>query len=568
MKKIVQAVPAKSSKKSSAIAKVKNEYYELQILLEQHYWLVISFISFIFTVVGLELIQFFAKGFLYETGRILISGGLALIITSIVTYFRNKTIEKNMVNNITHKLRGTVEETFRIIQHKIYPDQVYICDFRDGDDNLFNKKLNSCMQQATSFRFMSISGTYLLKNRLSKLEPNHDIDMQLLFQNPCDTMNLDHRAKQLERFESKAVSFLQQEIVESVIRAYVLQLRNNSFKIRLRFHTAPPLCRIEFTGADDLFVSYYKSQEGPKNYGPVAHYGHMQGDMENDVFRSFNYLFNLLWDSNGRQQELTFREGITFNSPHDLVAALKTCLNVPDGNQYQDIFSEISVAKILERLLDEHMAAEAAMTSNEGMLMPSAFLFKILGWLDKGRLLAVTNDQNDANLSPHRFSKTHCEGLWHRVVHIEIKNRDKYFVWQRSDGRYEIPGGHVSWIATQNRAETYEEAAQRELTEELNLPWNWKLAAEDCKRKLKDSGNLIGSPFKNELSSTHGNNKEWVSVYELTWASDWVDPCKSELGEEGNNPQWLSLEEIRVLHDAGAGLNAALQLFLTRHTSN
>lgn len=565
MNKIVQAVRAKFSKKSTGVTASKNDNYELQ---SQNYWLWIFINSLIFTFVGLELINYFRSGFLYETGRVLISGGLALVITSIVTYFRNKTIEKNLVAYISHNLRGTVEETFRIIQHKIYPDQVYICDFRDGEDNLFNKKLNSCMQQATSFRFMSISGTYLLKNRLSKVEPNHDIDMQLLFQNPCDTMNLDHRAKQLERFESKTVSFLQQEIIESVIRAYVLQLRNNSFKIRLRFHTAPPLCRIEFSGADDLFVSYYKSQEGPKNYGPVAHYGHMQGDMENDVFRSFNYLFNLLWDSNGRRQELNFREGINFNSPHDLVAALKTCLSIDEGNLCQDIFSELSVARILEKLIDEYMIAETAMTSNEGMQMPGACHYRIIEWLDKGRLLAVTNEQNDANLSPHRFSRTHCEGLWHRVVHIEIKNRDEYFVWQRHDGRYEIPGGHVSWIAMQNRAETYEEAALRELTEELNLPWNWKILEEDCKKKLKDSGRLIGSPFKNELSSTHGNNKEWVNVYELTWSSDWVDPCKAEVGQEGKNPKWLTLEEIRGLHAAGAGMNAALRLFLVRHAES
>lgn len=543
---------------------------ENQTLRKQNYWLLAGQVSLVFVVFGILLVsEVTGSGFFLEIGRAFISGGLAVVVASFLNFIRNRTIEKNMVEEISGNLKVTVQETFKIIQHKIYPNQVYICDKRDGDKNLFNKKINDCMQKTTSFRFMSISGIYLLGKRLNQMKTNHDIDMQLLFQNPCDTKSLGHRAKQLELFEAKTVSSLQEEIIESVIRSYILQMKNSSFKIRLRFHNAPPLCRLEFSGADDLFVSYYKSQEGPSNWGPVAHYRHMQNDMENDVYRSFNYLFNLLWDSNG-ETELNFREVNSFNSPHDLVSALHT----NDGDNCHDIFSELAVSRILERLLQEYMRgenyghSEIAMTYDESTLLNNTLHSRILEWLDKGRLIVVTNEQNDGScLLPHRFSKTHSEGLWHRVVHIELKNEEgKYFVWQRYDGRYEIPGGHVSWIAIQDRAETYEEAVQRELIEELNLLWNWQCLEDKCREILKDRQLIrIEEPFKNELGSTHGDNKEWVSVYGLTWKNAWNDPCKYKLSREGKNARWLSLEEIKALHETGAVLNAALKLFLQRH---
>lgn len=535
-------------------------------LREQNYWFAIALYSIFAIFTGMDLVAFIGKGWLLEFGRIFIAGGLALVVTSIVNYTRNLTIEKNMVEAISGRLKNTVQETFRILQHKIYPAHVYICDEGD-DDNLFNKIIESHMQYTPHFKFMSVSGTYLLKTRLMRINMNLDTGIQLLFQNPCDINNLAHRVTQLEQYEGKTVRMLQEEIVESVIWAYILSMKNSSFKIRLRFHEAPPLCRMEFIGSDDLFLSYYKSQVGPRNWGPVAHYKRMQKDMENDVYRSFNSLFNFFWDSNGRK-ELNFREGVTFNSPHDLIAALKRCLSIDEDN-VPEIFSEISVAGFLERMISEHTKIEdsLAVARTNGEFISSVSDWKTVEWLDRGRLLAITNEQNDSFLSPQRFSKTHRDGLWHRVVHIEIKHNNKYFIWLRKDGRYEIPGGHVSWIARWNRAETYEEAAHRELIEELNLPWNWKLIVDDCKERLISGGKILGSPFKNELTSTHGNNKEWVSVYELSWESAWGNPCRGKLSEEGKNANWLSLEEITALYTAGAGLNAALHLFLMRHTT-
>ena len=104
----------------------------------------------------------------------------------------------------------------------------------------------------------------------------------------------------------------------------------------------------------------------------------------------------------------------------------------------------------------------------------------------------VATDALDSSVYPLDFSTVHMQGIPHRAVHIEIVNSSgNYFIWHRTDGRLEIPGGHVNWLESKNRPESYEEAAMRELIEELNLPFNWGLSLENAQARLLDERCLL-----------------------------------------------------------------------------
>ena len=171
------------------------------------------------------------------------------------------------------------------------------------------------------------------------------------------------------------------------------------------------------------------------------------------------------------------------------------------------------------------------------------------------------------------FQYVHCRGIPHRSAHIEIVNsEEKFFVWERQDGRLEIPGGHVDWLRDENRPETYEEAARRETVEELRLGCMWKGETEALD-KLR--GLLVPvEKVINQIPSSHVNNNEWVAVYRLHWPKDWQDPCKllhdlakckEETKAEGRSARWMSIQEImrKSLSDP-MGINSALRLFLRR----
>lgn len=179
----------------------------------------------------------------------------------------------------------------------------------------------------------------------------------------------------------------------------------------------------------------------------------------------------------------------------------------------------------------------------------------------------VATDPKDFNTYPKDFRVVHEQGVPHRAVHIEILNSlRKYFIWQREDDRFEIPGGHVDWIEDQNRPETYEEAALREINEELNCSANWELDLEAVFTRLK--GCLVPlERIVNQIPSSHGSNNEWVMVYRLYWQDEWGDLCsrKWNLSKEGKTPRWLSLDEIEQLClEKPMNINAALRLFLRR----
>jgi 8-oxo-dGTP pyrophosphatase MutT (NUDIX family) len=179
----------------------------------------------------------------------------------------------------------------------------------------------------------------------------------------------------------------------------------------------------------------------------------------------------------------------------------------------------------------------------------------------------VATDARDFRTYPLDFETIHEQGIPHRAVHIEIvNNQENYFIWQRNDGRLEIPGGHVDWVEGQSRPETYEESALREIAEELNCSIVWNLHIDIVYLRLKEFLFPIIHTI-NQIPSLHGNNNEWVFVYSLKWQSEWGDPCNIgwRLSDEGQSPRWLSLSEIeRFCLEKPMSINAALRLLLRR----
>lgn len=172
------------------------------------------------------------------------------------------------------------------------------------------------------------------------------------------------------------------------------------------------------------------------------------------------------------------------------------------------------------------------------------------------------------------FQYVHFTGKPHRSIQVEIVNsQGELFVVQRSqenDARWEIPGGHVDWITDANRAETYEEAALRELEEELKLRLMFG-TKEDAVATLKDFL-FEAAKFINQVPGSHVNNNEWVTAFRLDWQECWPDLCEHLRGScgiaaeaNGTTAEWKSLDAmVAMVKDNPMNINSALRLLLQR----
>jgi len=181
--------------------------------------------------------------------------------------------------------------------------------------------------------------------------------------------------------------------------------------------------------------------------------------------------------------------------------------------------------------------------------------------------LFVGTDSRNENPRPVERDEAHVRGLVHRAVHVEIMDQaGRLLVWLRRDGRLEIPGGHVDWLETEDRAESYDEAVVRELDEELALWRNWALDSAQVRSRL--ARELSGTTLvANQLPSSTGNNNEWVQVYRLAWQPGWTDPVHFILGEEegASHARWTSIEDLATRCERNVGLaTASLRLLLCR----
>lgn len=181
----------------------------------------------------------------------------------------------------------------------------------------------------------------------------------------------------------------------------------------------------------------------------------------------------------------------------------------------------------------------------------------------------VATDATNTLAYPAGFALVHKLGVWHRVVHVEICNKDGAFlVWKRGDGRFEIPGGHVDWLDKLDRAESYWEAALRELVEELNLEENCKVSKLSEKQWLTEAKERLVplTVVRNELHSSHGDNHEFVQICRLEWDDNWGDPTEDwRVGDDlTTSAKWLLGTDISKEWSRGTKMNAALRLIIER----
>ncbi len=163
----------------------------------------------------------------------------------------------------------------------------------------------------------------------------------------------------------------------------------------------------------------------------------------------------------------------------------------------------------------------------------------------------VATDWGNRNPFPETLERVHTTGIPHRAVHLEVFDEaGRLLVWRRSDGRLEIPGGHVDWSEALHTPEPDVVAAARELLEETGAdPSATAVAAL--------SGQLEHcADFFNQ--SQNGRNNEWVQVFRIdvrrypavgravpNHPRAFDGGANDVLSDEGNfEPRWLGLDDL------------------------
>lgn len=182
----------------------------------------------------------------------------------------------------------------------------------------------------------------------------------------------------------------------------------------------------------------------------------------------------------------------------------------------------------------------------------------------------VEVDQDDLHPRPIAFDVAHSQGRIHRAVHVEIYSaiRDKTLVLRRNESqrRLELVGGHVDWLDSAGREETYRECCLRELKEELslreNVPW---LCEADIDEELRNSLEEVRKCF-NRAKSAHRNNAEHVQIFRLNWPEAWGDPALPwwKWNEEVVAAYWLSRADLFSQGLQSDMVNTALRMFIER----
>jgi ADP-ribose pyrophosphatase YjhB (NUDIX family) len=176
--------------------------------------------------------------------------------------------------------------------------------------------------------------------------------------------------------------------------------------------------------------------------------------------------------------------------------------------------------------------------------------------------LIVGSDWEDAEPRPLRYSVVHAGGIPHRAAHVEVWRGDRLLVWSRSDGKLELPGGHLRW--RDDGPEPSPEGAARELLEELGEAPDG--VARDLPRVRAALELVVASCFNQSMA---GKNNEWVSVYRV--AAERLPLIAGvdrpgALSSDGNrDARWWSVADIREFAERDPLLLASsLKLLLDR----
>jgi ADP-ribose pyrophosphatase YjhB (NUDIX family) len=176
--------------------------------------------------------------------------------------------------------------------------------------------------------------------------------------------------------------------------------------------------------------------------------------------------------------------------------------------------------------------------------------------------LIVASDWTDASPRPLRYSVVHAGGIPHRAAHVEVWQGERLLVWSRTDGKLELPGGHLRW--RHDGPEAFEEGAARELLEELGA--GEAVVARELERMRGALEPVVISCFNQSMA---GKNNEWVSVYRVAAELLPEAPVLGRAGalsSDGNrDARWWSVADIRAFAEREPLLLASsLKLLLDR----
>lgn len=138
-------------------------------------------------------------------------------------------------------------------------------------------------------------------------------------------------------------------------------------------------------------------------------------------------------------------------------------------------------------------------------------------------------DENDQPLDPLPRKIVHTKGIWHRTAHVWIVNSHGELLCQQRALNKELNpgyweaffGGHV------HPNETYEEAALRELDEELGI----QARAEDL------------SFFKKfQYHDPNGKNNDFQAIFVIQWEGKTLHFKDGEVARVA----WRPLEEVKL----------------------
>jgi isopentenyldiphosphate isomerase len=150
--------------------------------------------------------------------------------------------------------------------------------------------------------------------------------------------------------------------------------------------------------------------------------------------------------------------------------------------------------------------------------------------ISKANELFFVVDEHDQPLEPLPRRLVHGHGVWHRVSHVWIRNNKGQLLCQQRSIKKELNpgywepffGGHI------RPGESYEEAALRELREELGIT----IASENLKRWRIY-----------QFHDNTGYNNEFIGIFIVTWNGDMQD-VRFDDGEV-EQVVWKTIPEIK-----------------------
>jgi 16S rRNA (adenine1518-N6/adenine1519-N6)-dimethyltransferase len=196
--------------------------------------------------------------------------------------------------------------------------------------------------------------------------------------------------------------------------------------------------------------------------------------------------------------------------------------------QVKKLLAPTASLKVVENLLaDLHLSGTVraeAISLEQWIKIANALTPKKVNGTDLNELIQVVDEGNQP-LAPKDRATVHREKLFHRSVHLFIRNRRGELLLQRRSHRKDrFPGHWDSGAAGHvDAGESYEEAAARELVEELgiNIPLSRLGTVPASSRTGYEFVEIYGGDYEG-LLSINESEIESVGWFEIPMIDQWI----------------------------------------------